>query len=142
MRDNLTENTVVLALAQATISTATNGISLDLRGCNALSFTVFVDNSADTLNGSNYWTVSFEEADDNGSGSPGTWGAVPAAKVVMPVGVTDMKMILKNTSYEYGLNSIKRWARIVFTPTGTHSSGSGIMAVAVKSHLQTEGLGW
>ena len=102
-----------------------------------MGFTVFVDNTGDTLSTSNKFTVSFEEADDNGSGAPGTWSAVPAAKVI-----GDTAVVAKNAKYEVGCLSLKRWVRLVLTAAGTHTSGNGIFAVAVRNRLQTEGKGW
>ena len=66
MRDAITSLDVVEALAKATVTANTNGLAVDLLGSNAVGFTVFVDNTGDTLTTSNKFTVSFEEADDNG----------------------------------------------------------------------------
>ena len=137
MRDAITSLDVVEALAKATVSANTNGLAVDLLGSNAVGFTVFVDNTGDTLSTSNTFTVSFEEADDNGSGAPGTWSVVPAAKVI-----GDTAVVAKNAKYEVGCLSLKRWVRLVLTAAGTHTSGNGIFAVAVRSRLQTEGKGW
>ena len=137
MRDAITALDVVEALAKATVSANTNGLAVDLLGSNAVGFTVFVDNTGDTLSASNTFTVSFEEADDDGSGAPGTWSAVPAAKVI-----GDTAVVAKNAKYEVGCLSLKRWVRLVLTAAGTHTSGNGIFAVAVRSRLQPEGKGW
>src|SRR5256885_8754830 len=107
MRDAITSLDLAEALAKATVTATTNGLAVDLLGSNAVGFTVFVDNTGDTLSTANKFTVSFEEADDNGSGAPGAWSAVPAAEVTGdPAGVAE------NAQYEVGCLSIKRWGRL------------------------------
>jgi hypothetical protein len=137
MRDAIISLDVVEALPKGTITANTNGTAVDLLGCNAVGFTVFVDNTGDTLTTANKFTASFEEADDNGSGAPGTWSAVPAAKVT-----GDTAVVAKHAKYEVGCLSLKRWVRLVLTAVGTHTSGNGISAVAVRNRLQSEGKGW
>ena len=61
------------------------------------------------------------------------------SEIYAPIGGT---VVAKNAKYEVGCLSIKRWVRLVLTAAGTHTSGNGIFAVAVRSRLQTEGKGW
>lgn len=141
MRDFVNGVDVVQALAPATVTANTSGLTVDLRGCNAVGFTVFVDNTGDTLSGTNKFTIGFDEADDDGAGSPAAWTPVPALKVIVQVGGS-LIVAAKNARYEAGCLSIKRYVRLTLTAAGTHTSGSGVFAVAARGHLLAEGKGW
>jgi hypothetical protein len=135
MRDFITEFAAVSALAAASVSATAQGLAVDLRGCNSVGFVTRVASGA-TLDATNFFTLSFEEADDNGSGAPGTYSAVPAAKVF-----GDTKIAVAGGGmYKTSCLSEKRWVRPVLTETGT--AVATIDIVALKGNLSAEGKGW
>lgn len=140
MRDGITHLSPAFALHRTLVqASAVNGLTVDLRGTNAVAFFATVLASADTINASNPLTFSFEDADDDGAGNPVNWSAVPALKVIgdSPVVTDNADKLLK-----FGVLSIRRYARVKVTPTGTHTAGSNVSVLAAKSHLQAEGKGW
>jgi hypothetical protein len=106
------------------------GVGVDLAGFDAAKMIAHVGQSGDTLSGSVYMTVQFQESDASGSGyadiaTDDLKGGANA--VVIDAAAEDEVIVQRN--YVGG----KRYARILVTFTGTHTNGTPISALVVKS---------
>lgn len=103
---------------------AAGALVADLQGFNSAVFIFHVGLEGSTLSGSNYWTVTMDHADDNGSGSSGTYANVAAADVqgVTPasgVVVTVDDPAEDNAIYKIGYVGGKRFVKLTIAETGT-----------------------
>src|SRR5688572_9977034 len=73
---------VVEALRSLIRTADANGLNVNLRGFESCEFVVNVGTSGDTLAAGLNISFEMQEADDNGSGSPGTYGNVAAADII------------------------------------------------------------
>lgn len=83
--------------------------------------------SGDTLSGSLYWTISFQESDDDSA-----WSNIAAADLeggsndhVIDAAAEDPTTIIR------GYRGTKRYVRILWTATGTHTNGTPIAGVVL-----------
>jgi len=105
-------------------SSAPAAVEVDLAGCNAAVFGIYIGLEGSTLDGSNYWTWKMEHADDDGTGVAGSYANVAAADVQ---GVTPASGIIitcdaaaeDNTLYKVGYIGGKRFVKITPAETGT-----------------------
>jgi len=103
---------------------APTAVEVDLKGCNAAVFGIYVGLTGSTLSSSNYWTWKMEHADDDGTGVAGSYNNVSVADVQ---GVTPSSGIVltidddaeDNTLYKIGYVGGKRFVKITPAETGT-----------------------
>lgn len=124
----LIKSTIVPILANNTGEGT--GVGVDCRGYHKVLMVAQQGISADTLSGSVYWTLTFEESDDNSSfttiatadllGGTGTHTIDAAAE--------DPTLVVRE--YVGG----KRYVRILWTATGTHTNGTPIAGFIALGH--------
>lgn len=144
MRDLHSKTDIAQAIAAQTVTSgggAVNSGDIDLQGCNGAAITVnFGANGGDTLNGTNYFTVTVEHADDDGTGAAGAYaacdstdiiGATPSSGVVITVD----DAAEDEASYKVGYVGDKRFVKVTITPNGTLTNGNPISADVIKGFL-------
>lgn len=117
-------NTVLPQVGQADI----NGSAVDLAGYEGCALVAHVGQSGDTLSGSVYLTVKFQESDDGS-----TFSDIAAANLIGG----DNSVVIDAASedevvIERGYVGGKRYVRVVFDFTGTHTNGTPVSAVVLK----------
>lgn len=125
-----------------TLTTTTNGASVDMSDANAVTFVTSMGASGDTLSGSVFWTLTVEESDDNS-----LWTTVTDAESLL-IAIDGTKQsgtsIIVDAPAEdekifeiaYKTPGDKRYARQVITATGTHSNGTPMAVAAIKGLLK------
>lgn len=114
------------ALKTASITSNT----IDMQGYNSLVAIATIGATGDTLSGSVYWTVSIEESDDDS-----TYTEVAAADLHNGVN----NVVIDDNSEDqipvkYGYKGSKRYLRVKVTKTGTHTNGTPMGVIALRSH--------
>jgi hypothetical protein len=114
-------------------TTEGTGVGVDLAGFESAKMLAHIGDSGDTLSGSVYMTVGFQESDTLGSGyadiaADDLKGG--ANNVVIDAPAEDQVVVQRN--YVGG----KRYVRILVTFTGTHTNGTPISAVVIKGHAR------
>jgi hypothetical protein len=110
-------------------TTEGTGTGVDLAGFDAALMLAHLGVSGDTLSGSVYVTVGFQESDSLGSGYADIAAADllgGANNVVVDAAAEDEVIIQR--SYI----GAKRYVRVLITFTGTHTNGMPISAVVIK----------
>lgn len=138
MRDAKNDAKTVNAIAPQTItSSAVNSGDVDLFGYNGAKISV-VPGSIDGLNSGSPTpgtvAVKLEHADDDGTGSPGSYANVAATDVTGPSSVSaGLVATLSETNVlaEVGYVGDKRFIRVTLTPASL-GSGGPIAAVVEK----------
>lgn len=103
--------------------------AIDLQGFNSAVVIVSLGTAADTLSASVYWTMKLQHSDDNS-----TYADVASADVTN--GATSYVADAPNEAaqaYVFGYIGGKRYLKAVATPTGTHTSGTPIGMIALRS---------
>ena len=93
--------------------------------------------ASDTLNGTNKITVKLEHADDDGTGSPGSYASVGADDVV---GVTPSSGVIYTVDdaakcallFQCGYVGDKPFSKVTLTPTGIIANGVPIACEILK----------
>lgn len=119
MRDLAHSIKSALALAPAAKTATGNGLDIDLSGYEAVAFNLVTGTITDGTH-----TPKLQEADDNGSGAPGTYADVAAAGLIgaftaLTTGAGNGGSAVQEVGYIGG----KRWVRIVVTVTGATTGG-------------------
>lgn len=103
------------------------GVVVDRQGFQDAVMVAEVGISGDTLSGSIKWTIAFQECDDT---TPGNFTDISAADMggaandhIIDAAAEDPTTVIR----EY--RGTKRYLRIVFEQTGTHTNGTPISAV-------------
>jgi hypothetical protein len=130
MRDIYNNITVSQVANPAVVTANVTSSAIDLQGFNSAVVLFAVGASGDTLSGSVYWTLKLTECDTSG----GSYTDVAladlhnsAATVVIDDAAED------ETVVKFGYKGNKQFIKAVATKTGTHSVGTPIGIVAVKS---------
>lgn len=138
MRDLHSNVKAVEALRAATRTADVNGADVNLAGYEACEFVASIGQSGDTLSGSVYATIEMEEADDNGSGSAGSYTDVAAADIIGGNGATTNGEAVRIDAttedrqvYRFGYIGQKKFVRVVYNVTGTHTNGTPVAICAV-----------
>lgn len=109
----------VLALAPQASTASRNGLDIDRSGYEALDFHVMVGTITDGTH-----TAKLQEADDNGSGAPGTYTDVAAAALIGAFSaMTTGGGNGGSNVHEVGYIGGKRWVRIATTVSGATTGG-------------------
>lgn len=129
MRD-IYHNVLVSQHLSPVVSTATKtSTSIDLQGYNSADVIFSIGLAADTLSGSVYWTLKLQHSDDDS-----TYADLVAAELNSPsLTVVVNSSSLDRTSYSFGYQGNKRYLKAVATPTGTHTNGTPIGILALRS---------
>ncbi len=137
MRDMHSNMKVVEALRAATRTADANGLDVNVQGYESVELVVAVGLSGDTLAAGLNISIELEESDDNGSGAPAGYTDVAATDIVGGNGGASGQAILVNdpaedeTVYRFGYIGTKKWVRVVYNITGTHTNGCPCAVVAV-----------
>ncbi len=117
--------TVVPILANNT--SEGTGVGVDRTGFQDAVMVAMQGISGDTLSGALLWTISFQESDDNSS-----WANIAAADLeggvndhVIDAAAEDPTTIIR------GYRGTKKYLRILWTATGTHTNGTPIAGLIV-----------
>lgn len=105
------------------------GVGVDLQGFEGALMITHIGQSGDTLSGSVFMTVSFQESDALGSGYANIATAEllgGANDVVIDAAAEDEVVVSR------AYVGAKRYVRALITFTGTHTNGTPISAVIVK----------
>lgn len=124
----------------ATITADSNSSSVDLANKQGVILAAHIGNSADTLSGSVYLEVEVEHSDDDSTftdcADADIFNAVTGtntgtiAKIDAPA--EDSLVVLT------GYKGSKRYVRLVFNVTGTHTNGVPVSAVAITQGLREQ----
>lgn len=110
-------------------TTEGTGVYADLQNFEGAIMLAHIGQSGDTLSGSVYMTVSFQESDVSGSG----YADIAAADlkggangIVIDAAAEDEVVIAR------AYVGAKRYVRVLITFTGTHTNGTPIAATVIK----------
>ena len=129
MRD-LYHNVLATNVLNPINSTAAKTSStIDTQGYGSVAVVFTLGQSADTLTGSVYWTLSLQHSDDNSSYSACTSTDCNSGTTSIVVNSTS----LDRQAYALGYLGTKRYVQALATPTGSTPSGMPIGIVALRS---------
>ena len=129
MRD-LYHNALVTQHFNPAVSSVTRtSTTIDLQGFNSACVIFAIGQSADTLSGSVFWTLKLQHSDDDSSYSDVTAAELHNSAATVVVNST----ALDKMAHSFGYQGSKRYLKGVATPTGTHTNGTPIGMIAVRS---------
>lgn len=142
MKD-LSNNIVpVVSIINAVKTAAANGTGVDLQGYEGATVIVDVGAEGDTLSSSVHFEISLEESDDNSTFTDVAQagiidGTISAGGIFLKLdGTTNGDPGTTGGIFRVGYVGGKRYIRVVLAKTGTHSNGTPIGAMVVKSHAR------
>ncbi len=129
MRDLFHNVLVTQHLNPITSSTTRTSTAIDLQGFNAAEVAFAIGQSGDTLSGSVLWTLKLQHSDDD---------SVYTDTALTDLNNTSLTYVLNattldKTTYLFGYQGAKRYLKGVATPTGTHTNGTPIGILAMRS---------
>ena len=128
-----------VSILNAVKTAAGNGTGVDLQGYERATVLVDVGAEGDTLSGSVYFEVSLEESDDNSTftdvAQAGiTDGTIAAGGIFLKLdGTANGNPDTAGGVFRVEYVGNSRYIRVVLAKTGTHSSGTPIGAMVVRS---------
>lgn len=135
IRDFATDLKITQVLIPAVKTADTNCTGVSMVGYETVCFLVDMGNSADTLSGSVMWELEIEESDDDS-----TYTDAPNASVRNYVTGTNVGTFAKidapsedSAVFIGQYTGTKKYARCVINATGTHSTGTPIGVIAIRS---------
>lgn len=129
MRD-IYHNILVSQHLSPVVSTATKtSTAIDLQGYNGASVVFSLGLAADTLSGSVYWTLKLQHSDDDSTYTDTVAADLNSTALTVVVNSSS----LDRTAYSFGYQGGKRYLKAVATPTGTHTNGTPIGMLALRS---------
>ena len=142
MKD-LSNNIVpVVSIINAVKTAAGNGTGVDLQGYESATVLVDVGAEGDTLSSSVHFEVSLEESDDDSTYTDVAQagiidGTIASGGIFLKLdGTTGGDPGTAGGIFRVGYVGGKRYIRVVLAKTGTHSNGTPIGAMVVKSHAR------
>lgn len=127
---------VTQALIPAVRTADANGVTIDTIGYDSLLLVANAGNSADTLSGTVLFEFEVEESDDDS-----TWTDVADANLTNYVAGTNDGCFAfvdapseDSRTFITGYKGSKRYVRVVYNVTGTHSTGTPVGAIAIQGH--------
>lgn len=103
------------------------GVGVDRLGYGDVLLVAQQGISGDTLSGSVYWTLTFEESDNNSA-----WTLIATADLEGGTGTHTIDAAAEDpTQIVRNYRGTKRYVRILWTATGTHTNGTPIAGVAI-----------
>lgn len=140
MRDIISNVKVLEALAPQVIAADANA-AVDRLGFDSLMFVVDVGASGDTLATDVKFDLYLEHADDNGSGSAGTYAGVTGTYDAQGLAVDEDGKFATidgeadaGQMYRIGYVGDKRHVRVRVDATGTHENGTPMSVMAVMGN--------
>jgi len=137
---DLTHNIVVSnSIINAVKTAGANGTGVDLKGFEEATAIVDVGAEGDTLSGSVYFEISLEHSDDDSTYTDCVQadiinGTIAAGGIWLKLdGTTGGDPDTTGGNWQIGYVGGKRYLRLVLAKTGTHSTGTPIAGVIVKS---------
>jgi len=137
---DLTHNIVVSnSIINAVKTAGANGTGVDLKGFEEATAIVDVGAEGDTLSGSVYFELSLEHSDDDSTYTDCVQadvinGTIAAGGIWLKLdGTTGGDPDPTGGNWQIGYVGGKRYLRLVLAKTGTHSTGTPIAGVIVKS---------
>ena len=137
---DLTHNIVVSnSIINAVKTTAANGSGVDLKGFEEATAIVDVGAEGDTLSGSVYFEISLEHSDDDSTYTDVVQadiinGTIASGGIWLKLdGTTGGDPDTTGGQWQVGYVGGKRYVRLVLAKTGTHTNGTPISGVIVKS---------
>ena len=137
---DLTHNIVVSnSIINAVKTAAANGTGVDLKGFEEATAIVDVGAEGDTLSSSVYFEVSLEHSDDDSTYTDCVQadvinGTIDAGGIWLKLdGTTGGDPDTTGGDWQIGYVGGKRYLRLVLAKTGTHTNGTPISGVIVKS---------
>ena len=129
------ENSIINAVKTA----AANGTGIDLKSFEEATAIVDVGAEGDTLSSSVYFEISLEHSDDDSTYTDVVQaeivnGTIAAGGIWLKLdGTTGGDPDTTGAQFQIGYVGGKRYVRLVLAKTGTHSNGTPISGVIVKS---------
>jgi len=137
---DLTHNIVVgNSIINAVKTAAANGTGIDLKGFEEATAIVSVGAEGDTLSSSVYFEISLEHSDDDSTYTDCVQadvinGTIAAGGIWLKLdGTTGGDPDTTGDQWQLGYVGGKRYVRLVLAKTGTHSNGTPISGMIVKS---------
>jgi hypothetical protein len=137
---DLTHNIVVSnSIINAVKTAGANGTGVDLKGFEEATAIVDVGAEGDTLSGSVYFEVSLEHSDDDSTYTDCVQadvinGTIAAGGIWLKLdGTTGGDPDTTGGNWQIGYVGGKRYLRLVLAKTGTHTNGTPMAGVIVKS---------
>ena len=137
---DLTHNIVVSnSIINAVKTAGANGTTVDLKGFEEATAIVDVGAEGDTLSGSVYFEISLEHSDDDSTFTDLVQadvinGTIAAGGIWLKLdGTTNGDQGTTGGDWQIGYVGGKRYLRLVLAKTGTHTNGTPISGVIVKS---------
>ena len=137
---DLTHNIVVSnSIINAVKTAGANGTTVDLKGFEEATAIVDVGAEGDTLSSSVYFEISLEHSDDDSTYTDCVQadvinGTIAAGGIWLKLdGTTGGDPDTTGGDWQIGYVGGKRYLRLVLAKTGTHSNGTPISGVIVKS---------
>ena len=127
------------SIINAVKTAAENGSGIDLQGFEEATAVVSVGAEGDTLSGSVYFEVSLEHSDDDSTYTDCVQadivnGTIDAGGIWLKLdGTTGGDPDTTGGQWQVGYVGGKRYVRLVLAKTGTHSTGTPISGLIVKS---------
>jgi hypothetical protein len=127
------------SIINAVKTAAANGSGIDLQGFEEATAVVSVGAEGDTLSGSVYFEVSLEHSDDNSTYTDCVQadivnGTIAADGIWLKLdGSTGGDPDTAGGQWQVGYVGGKRYVRLVLAKTGTHTNGTPISGLIVKS---------
>ena len=122
---------------------AANGTGIDLQGFEEATAVVSVGAEGDTLSGSVYFEVSLEHSDDDSTYTDCVQadivnGTIAAGGIWLKLdGTTGGDPDTAGGQWQVGYVGGKRYVRLVLAKTGTHTNGTPISGLIVKSRARS-----
>lgn len=129
MRD-LYRNVLVTQHFNPAVSSVTRtSTAIDLQGFNSLDVVFAIGQAGDTLSGTVYWTLKLQHSDDDV-----TYTDTVAADLLNSTVTSVIDASTKDKmAYAFGYVGGKRYVKGVATPTGTHTVGTPIGMLSLRS---------
>lgn len=127
------------SIINAVKTAAEDGSGIDLQGFEEATAVVSVGAEGDTLSGSVYFEVSLEHSDDDSTYTDCVQadivnGTIDAGGIWLKLdGTTGGDPDTTGGQWQVGYVGGKRYVRLVLAKTGTHSTGTPISGMIVKS---------
>lgn len=146
MKDLSNSISPAISLAPAVSgSGARTGTGVDLQGYESATVLVDVGAEGDTLSGSVHFEISLEESDDNSTFTDVAQagiidGTISSGGIFLKLdGTTGGDPDTTGGIFRVGYVGGKRYIRVVLAKTGTHSNGTPLGAMVIRSHARHTG---
>ncbi len=127
------------SIINAVKTTGANGSTVDLQGFENATAVVTVGAEGDTLAANLYFTVALQHSDDDSAWSNATQtdivnGTIAADGIFLKLdGTTGGNPDTTGGEWQVGYVGGKRYVRLVLAKSGTHSTGTAMSGVIIKS---------